>query len=102
MPDIKNLGDYTYNQILEFLPSALEIAFASYCEFASKLEGEDAPSFKKHHDACKAAILHIELLLKLAKSADLQNKNHIEDISSQEQKNISKLLLNAQKELADK
>ena len=102
MADIKNLGDYTRDQMLEFLPPALEIAFASYREFAAKSQSEDAAGFKKHHDACKAAISHIELLLKLAKSTDLNDKNHSEDISNQEQENISKLLQNAQNELANK
>ena len=103
MADIKNLGDYTRDQMFEFLPPALEIAFASYHEFAAKSQIGDAAGFKKHHDACKAAIAHIYLLLKLAKLADLEGKNHGDNnISDKDQKALNELLKNAQNELSGK
>jgi len=102
MADIKNLGDYSRDQMFEFLPPALETAFASYREFAAKSEGEDATKFKKYHDACKSSIVHIELLLKLAKLADWEDKNQGDNISEKDQKALNELLKNAQNELSGK
>ncbi len=69
-------------RVSKFLPRALETALLSYHEFAEEEatapedpEGagkdEKAKHFKAHHDACKVALAHIELLLKLARLADL-------------------------------
>ncbi len=69
-------------EIACFLPSALETAIQSYVKFSEEeatmpdgkreeLKKNDAKSFKEHHDACKVCIAHIELLIKLAKWADI-------------------------------
>ena len=59
-------------RIAEFLPDALETAVASYKTFSDKESHEaDAKTFKEYHDACKVALAHIELLMKLVKLADL-------------------------------
>ncbi len=60
----------TRKQIAHFLPKAMKNAISSYREF-SKQEFKDTKEFKDHHGACKVALAHIELLLKLAKLADL-------------------------------
>ena len=61
--------------IAKFLPAAIESALASYEQFSfdqsTKNETPQSKDFKAHHDACKVAIAHIELLIKLAKWADL-------------------------------
>lgn len=55
-------------QIAGFLPRALGTAIKSYDNFLSKKQGETKPEdFKAHHDACKVALAHIELLVRLAK-----------------------------------
>lgn len=69
-------------RIANFLPRALETALLSYHEFSEEqatapdtgdetAKEEKVKSFKAHHDACKVAIAHIELLVKLARWADL-------------------------------
>jgi len=62
-------------QIARFLPDAISKAIKSYDEFmqspAKKKNVDDASAFEKHHKACRVAIAHIELLLKLARWADL-------------------------------
>lgn len=64
--------------IVERLPDAIEIAIESYHNFVlggavKTLDDEEQGSaeinknFKAHHDACKVALAHINLLLDLAK-----------------------------------
>ena len=66
-------------QIARFLPDALDKAIVSYQGFMAEAAGTDPKAFAAHHGACKAAIAHIELLLKFARWADLpdaQAANH--------------------------
>ena len=57
------------------MPDAIESALLSYEKFSfdhsTNNESLCSKGFKAHHDACKVAIAHIELLIKLAKWADL-------------------------------
>lgn len=61
--------------IAEFLPRAIESALMSYEQFSldhsTSNKSFETSDFKAHHDACKVAIAHIELLIKLARWADL-------------------------------
>ena len=72
--------------IAAFLPNAIQSALESYQSFseeeASDPKATKAKSFKDHHDACKVAIAHIELLIKLAKWADLPDPK-VEDENQQ-------------------
>ncbi len=61
----------TRAQIARFLPKAIQTALLSYQEFSQDADFDDAKEFKSHHDACKVAIAHVELLIKLAQWADL-------------------------------
>ena len=65
--------EQTRRQIARFLPDALAKALTSYREFTARddLSKEGSKNFSLHHTACKAALAHIELLLKLAKWAHL-------------------------------
>ncbi len=93
MPKIEVM---TRKQIAEFLPKALEAAIVSYQLFSDKSVSEDADKFKKYHGACKVAIAHIELLLKLAKLADLPD----DEIESENERDILLgLIENGRKEL---
>ncbi|MCC6598429.1 MAG: hypothetical protein IT559_06535 [Alphaproteobacteria bacterium] len=67
MPNIEN---GMRERIAEFLPCALEKAIGSYEDFMDQ-SPEKAGDFKAHHDACKVALAHMELLVKLARWADL-------------------------------
>ncbi len=66
------IEDASREQISVFLPDAIAKAITSYHRFADKvIEGNTVKAFIDHHSACKVAIAHIELLLKLARWADL-------------------------------
>ena len=93
MPQIETR---TRAQIAEFLPKAIDTALTSYQLFSEQDIPEEAKEFKAHHDACKVAIAHIELLIKLAGWADLPNP----DVESKDdQKLLKSLNENGQKEL---
>ncbi len=62
---IKNLEGQSRLEIAKALPCALKTAIQSYNRFMADENHENASSFKSHHDACKAAIAHIQLLTKL-------------------------------------
>ncbi len=70
------IEENTRRRIATFLPDAIARALTSYHRF-SRSEGGAADEdtspkdFSAHHSACKVAIAHIELLIKLARWADL-------------------------------
>lgn len=79
----KKIEDDTRKRIAAFLPDAIARALTSYHEFSKRNTGDDAKKFTEHHSACKVAIAHIELLIKLAKWADLPDaraENHNQQI----------------------
>lgn len=76
------IKDQTREQIAEFLPEALRTALNSYQNFTSAGPKEDNSDFKEHHVSCKAAIAHIELLIKLANWADIP-QGKLEDKNQQ-------------------
>lgn len=58
--------------VADFLPGALSKALSSYQGFCDReYESEKPKAFKEHHESCKAAISHVELLLKLAERFDV-------------------------------
>ena len=66
------IEDASREQISGFLPDAIAKAITSYHHFADqKIKGDSVKEFAAHHSACKVAIAHIELLLKLARWVDL-------------------------------
>lgn len=77
-----SIQDQSREQIAEFLPEAIRTAMNSYQEFSSKKMNDKEKDFKEHHTACKVAISHIDLLLKLARWADLPDED-IEDKNQQ-------------------
>ena len=84
----------TRAQIAGFLPDAIATALQSYKNFyIGEAVFETAKEFSAHHAACKAAIAHIELLIKLAKWADIPQEGRDEDAK------LTLLLASAQAEL---
>ncbi len=81
----------TRAQIAETLPKALDKAITSYHEFMDDGDADAAGDFKNHHAACKAALAHIELLLKLAEMVDIDADKTFN--------NLQVMLKNAQNEL---
>ena len=71
----------TREQIADFLPEAIRLAFESYKEHMSTTIKTDA--FESHHKQAKVAISHIELLIKLAKWADLPDKKIVGDMEAE-------------------
>lgn len=75
----------TREQIAEFLPEAITLAVNSYRQFMKTEEDLDKNAnivkreFATHHKEAKIAISHIELLIKLAKWADLPDTTVIGD-----------------------
>lgn len=65
------LGADMRAKIAAGLPAAIDHAMQSYREFYEKEKPEGAKDFSAHHTACKTAIAHVELLLKLAAWAKL-------------------------------
>lgn len=65
------IEDASRTQIADFLPDAIRSALTSYQKFSNKKVSDEEKEFKDHHNACKVAISHIDLLLKLARWADL-------------------------------
>lgn len=91
------------NKIAEFLPNALKTALDSYHIFSDeqirkKAEGDTltAANFKSHHDACKMALSHLQLLLKVAD--ELQSVSE----AGMDNDRLQSLLESARKELNEK
>lgn len=57
-------------QIAQTLPLAMEKAINSYHDFVDQESAEEATDFKNRHMAAKAALAHIELLIRLARMVD--------------------------------
>lgn len=68
------IEDATKARIAAFLPEVLEKALQSYADFAAAaVPTEEAKDFAAYHGACKTAVAHIELLVKLARQVDLED-----------------------------
>ena len=79
----KKIEDDVRMRIARFLPDAIARALTSYHSFSQAEVSNEAKEFSAHHSACKVAIAHIELLIKLARWADLPDaeaENHNEQI----------------------
>ncbi|HBH27080.1 MAG TPA: hypothetical protein DDX54_06740 [Rhodospirillaceae bacterium] len=73
MTDTPKASPAMREQLLDFLPNALETALTAYTVFADKvpMDPESPGLFKAHYDALRVAVAHMELLTKLAAWADL-------------------------------
>lgn len=85
------IGVQARTQIAETLPKAIEKAIESYHGFVDNPDAEESVAFKNHHTAAKAALAHLELLMKLAALVDAVNDAQSET--------LTELIKNAQKEL---
>lgn len=93
----------TREAIAAFLPGAIAAALLSYSRFLEEQATADtqteAKEFKAHHDACKVAIAHIELLVKLAKAMGDEDSA---DKDLQKQAALANLIVNARAEINDR
>ena len=56
------------NIVIQFLPKAIERVVQTYYEFTNQELSFEAKEFSQHHTACKAAVAHLEGLLKILKT----------------------------------
>ncbi len=97
---IEKIEDRTRAQIAAFLPGALKKALSSYKAFRKEKPPLNSPKdFKAHHDACKAVIAHIQLLLKLAEWAHLPDKSSSTEIDQTE---LAGMIKKARVEIGEK
>jgi hypothetical protein len=92
MKDKKTIESLSSAHIGDALPDAIERAIESYRVFMRQDNSDTPKMFGDHHNACKAAIAHIELLLKLARWVDLSNQ-------ADDQDRVNGLLKDAENEL---
>lgn len=83
-------------QVAEFLPDAIAKSLKSYRNFSNKKEPADAKAFAEFHKACKVALGHIELLVKLAKSLNSRGQ---QPPDSHSQADLAALVAEAEAEL---
>lgn len=65
------IEEATRKQVAVFVPVALQKAVESYNGFMDREIGEEPKQFSEHHSAGKVALAHIDLILKLAKWANV-------------------------------
>lgn len=94
----KDIENDTRKSIATFLPDAIESTLCSYHEFSAGDVPNDAKGFSAHHSACKVAIAHIELLIKLARWADLPDMN---TENNNDNEILAQMIVSAQSELDD-
>jgi hypothetical protein len=66
------------------LPSLIQDALTSYDNFSAGAPPEDAKSFLAYQTACRAAVAHLEMLLKLAAFADAPGQGWLNDDEDRE------------------
>ena len=105
MTERTSIQSQTRTQIAAFLPAAIEKATQSYRDYmdqpfdslpAKSGQADNAVGFVERHKGAKVALAHIELLIKLAKWADLPD-TQVE--GSREAAQLAQLLAAAQAEL---
>lgn len=96
MTDPTDLKDDLKGQVTEFLPEAIKTVLANYQLFRENMDHmKESKNFKDHHSAAKAAIAHLELLLKLAEKLET-SQPHNEGLDQQE---LAAMLDNAKAEV---
>ena len=77
------IEDATRKQVMSFLPAAITRALESYHDFFDNHRPENDPKkFAAHHSACKIAIAHVELLLKLGRWAQVDESEPTDELSA--------------------
>ncbi len=83
-------------QIHAALPGLMEKALIGYRHFAAETQPRDPKGFAAHHAACRAALSHMELLVRLARWAET-NEGNDEEINE----DMAKLIAEARTALTD-
>lgn len=75
----ETIDSVTRQQIRDFLPIAISKTVESYNTFIQVLDNTSPENFLSHHNACKAAIAHLEHLLKLARIVNASDNGGDDD-----------------------
>jgi hypothetical protein len=67
-PNARNATDMSRQRLALRLMHLAEQVAESYCVFAVGMVPDEPKSFAAHHAACKAALAHLDLLLKLSRA----------------------------------
>ena len=78
-----NLEEETKKNLSSFLPYAIDKVLKSYQDFLDTYDPKNSKDFSAHHSAGKAAINHLELLLKLSKQVGVDEEMSLESENSQ-------------------
>lgn len=65
-------------QLRGSLPGLMEKALTGYRLFAAEVQPKDPKGFAAHHAACRAALAHMELLVRLARWAEADENSKAE------------------------
>ena len=93
MPNKKYIEEM-HVKLTDVLPEAITRAVNSYHKFSSQDIIHDIKNFTAHHAACKAALLHVEYLIKLTQWLVKQDPHKV-DINN----NLSQLVQQARLKL---
>lgn len=61
-------------ELTEALEDAIAQLLESYTQFAADRPKSDPKAFADHHAACRAALVHLDLLIKIAKLAGADSR----------------------------
>jgi hypothetical protein len=87
------IGAQARAQIAQNLPSAMEKAINAYHNFIDDDDDKKSTRFKNKHTAAKAALAHIELLIKLGRMVDAMDddtQDHLEILIAEAKKELGK------------
>jgi hypothetical protein len=91
---MNNIADDVRTRIASALPNVLAKAIKDYEKFLEpKEEKETSKTFKERHDACKAALAHIALIVKVSDEICVPGQ------AGNQQQILEALLTDARKEL---
>ena len=66
-PDQTDIFNDIRTQLRELLPRAIRCAIASYQQFSHQITPDDPKQFIAYHNACRAALVHVDTLSKLTR-----------------------------------
>ncbi len=89
--------DTLRRRLKQALPMRIAAAASGYDQFTAEPPGLDAKTFAAHHAACKSALAHIELLIKLARWA----AGEIPSPAGESEESLDALLAEARAALAE-
>ncbi len=95
---MKDLHLDTHARMRQFYPKALETALASYRKISRKPESEYL-DLKKQQEACKVAIAHIQLLLKMGQDLTKDSISQNQAAQDVEYDHTLELIAAAQREI---